>query len=63
MIALSTINALCEEAGIDPSRVISIAIHPCEVTFTVTSMNIYGERMANAERTEVITHWVKVPVS
>lgn len=63
MIAMDTLNALCEEAGLDPRRVAKAVITPSHVVFRVYSVNIYGEKMVHRDGDRVITHWVKAQVS
>jgi hypothetical protein len=58
MISMNTLNTLCEEAGIDPTRVSEVKITPFSARFTVYSVNIYGEKMLNRDRDAVITHYV-----
>lgn len=62
MIKTNTIIALCEEAGLDPTRVSCAEIYPHAVVFTVYSVNIYGEKMVDATKNNVISHWVRVPI-
>lgn len=62
MIRSSTLDALCREAGLEPTRVAYAKVEPHEVTFIVYSVNIYGEKMVNADRSGVVTHWVKSKV-
>lgn len=63
MIALSTLNALCEEAGIDPTRVHTAVIAPFTVTFEVYSMNIHGEKMVHRDGDRMVKHWVRSQVN
>jgi hypothetical protein len=58
MISMDILNALCEEAGLDPTRVAKAVITPSRVTFQVYSMNIYGEKMLHRDGDRAITHYV-----
>jgi hypothetical protein len=63
MISMDTLNALCREAGLDPTRVAKAVVTPSHVTFQVYSIDIYGEKMLHRDGDHVITHYVIAQVS
>lgn len=53
MISMATLNALCEEAGVDPNRVQQVVITPRHAFFKVYSMDTTGQKYVGSDG------WVK----
>jgi hypothetical protein len=62
MISMDTLNALCEEAGVDPSRVAKAIITPSRVTFQVYSWDSWGKIYLDQHRNPKM-HYVIAKVS
>jgi hypothetical protein len=50
MITMDTLNALCEEAGVDPCRVAKAIITPSRVTFQMYSWDCWGKLYLDKDR-------------